>query len=167
MEARDANAIADQLNAIYEPLEMKACQLLYGLHHRIFDPKLSYYSGHYRRAANGEYTRDSFPIPVVEVPGFCDVEINLDSVTVTAKLRRDEALVHSYEKLLKYEFEAYGVREYTHDFYTAGMTIEQLKENIRRSKEKEIGFTFRLDFDIDGERIYEFAKLLRREGFYY
>ena len=95
------------------------------------------------------------------------MEINLDSVTVTAKLRRDEALVLSYEKLLKYEFEAYGVREYTHDFYTAGMTIEQFKENIRRSKEKEIGFTFRLEFEIDGERIYEFAKLLRREGFYY
>ena len=42
-----------------------------------------------------------------------------------------------------------------------------MKENISRSREREIGFCFSLPWDIGGEAMYEFAKLLRREGFYY
>ena len=70
-------------------------------------------------------------------------------------------------KLMKYEFEAYGVEDYTSDYYHSGMTISELKENIRNSDEKEIGFSFRFDFCVDGDTMYEFVKLLRREEFYY
>ena len=47
------------------------------------------------------------------------------------------------------------------------MTIAELKEGISCSGEREIGVCFSLPWDMDGEAMYEFAKLLRREGFYY
>lgn len=166
MEKKLQDVIAE-LNQAYRRLELKGIQMLNGLHHRVFEPKISYYSGHYRRLENGSFTVDAFPIPVVEVKGYCDVEINLDCVTVTTKLRRADALAQSYEKLMKYEFEAYGVEDYTSDFYHPGMTVSELKDSIRDSYEKEIGFSVRFDFDVDGDTMYEFVKLLRREGFYY
>lgn len=159
--------LIDELNQVYWRLEMKGAQMLNGLHHRIFEPKLGYYGGHYRRAEDGGFAMDRFPIPVVEVPGYCDVEIHLDRVVVSAKLRREDALNCSYEMLLPYQFEAYGVEGYLDDLYRPGMTIDELKENIQKSDEREIGFSFEFDFDIAGDAIYEFVKLLRREGFYY
>lgn len=167
MNLKEIQQTAQQLNAVYEPLEEKARQLRLALDRRIFEPQLAYYSGHYRKDADGVYNRDFFPIPVVEVKGFCDVEINLDCVSVTTKLRRDSALTYPYEKLAAYEWEAYGVNDYTSDFYLPGMAAADLKENIRQSREQEISFTFRFDFGTDANEIYEFIKLLRREGFYY
>lgn len=164
---RDMLEVISELNQIYRRLEFKGIQILNGLHHRIFEPRLSYYSGHYRRQEDGSFAVDDFPIPVVEVKGYCDVEINLDSVTVSTKLHRADALAHTYEKLIRYKFEAYGVDDYLSDFYHPGMTIAELKENVRNSDEKEIGFSFQFDFGIDGDTMYEFVKLLRREGFYY
>lgn len=160
--------IAAQLNEIYGPLEMKAMQILFGMQHRIFDPRLCYYSGHYTKTEDGNYQRNCYPIPVIEVQGYCDIEINLDhSITVTAKQKRENALACSYEKIKKYEFEAYGVEDYLQNLCHPGMTISELQENIKKSREKEIGFSFCFGFDTDGDAMYEFVKLLRREGFYY
>ena len=47
------------------------------------------------------------------------------------------------------------------------MTEEELKTAIKKSEEKEIGFSFKFDFDITGNEMYEFVKMLRREGFFY
>lgn len=163
----ETEQVIEQLNSIYSPLERKAHQLLQGLHHRVFDTQLGWYNGHYRMFADGRYHRDSFPIPVIEVKGYCDIEINLDCITATAKLKRTKSLEYSYEKVNSYSFEAYGVEDYLLDFYTTGSTISQMKDAIRLSNETEIGFSFRLDFDVGGDGIYEFVKLLRKEGFYY
>ena len=61
---------------------------------------------------------------------------------------------------------SYGVEDYLSDFYHAGLTVQDLKDNIAKSDEKEIGFSFIFSFDVEGKQIFEFAKLLRREGFY-
>lgn len=45
--------------------------------------------------------------------------------------------------------------------------MQQLLDNLQASEEREIAFSFQFDFDTDGETIYAFVKLLRREGFYY
>lgn len=88
-------------------------------------------------------------------------------MTVSAKLRRTDALERSYDKLVQYEFEVYGVEDYCNGFYHPGMAISEMKDNVRNSDEKEIGFSFRFDFDVDGSTMYEFVNLLRREGFFY
>lgn len=77
------------------------------------------------------------------------------------------ALAFPFEKLAEYEFEAYGVEDYLADFYRPEQTEQDLKENIRICDEKEIGFSFVFPFDVDGKQIFEFAKLLYQEGFYY
>lgn len=85
---------------------------------------------------------------------------------MSAKLKREKALSYSFEKI-KIPFEAYGVEDYLADYYNSGMSFEELRKNIRECGEKEIGFSFLFDWDTDKERLFEFVKFLRREGFYY
>ena len=65
--AKDMQDVITELNQVYRRLELKGIQMLNGLHHRIFEPKLNYYSGHYHRQEDGSFAVDAFPIPVVEV----------------------------------------------------------------------------------------------------
>ena len=104
---------------------------------------------------------------MIDVKGLCDIEIPFDKITISTKLKRNAALEYSFEKFAGCEFEAYGVDDYLTDFYHPGQTVQDLKENIRGCDEKEIGFSFVFPFEVDGKQIFEFVKLLRREGFYY
>lgn len=162
MEERET---IDLLNRVYRRLEGKGTELVRALR-RSFEPTLAWYNGHYRRQDDGSFAVDHFPIPVVEVKGCCDIEIDLDSVTVSARLRREDALSFPCEGLSKYEYEVYGVEDYLGDLYRPGMTAQELTENIRQCPEREIGFSFRFDFGVDGDTMYHFVTLLRREGFY-
>ena len=159
----------DELNEIYRELENQMHRIVapFTLLHKGFDFSCGYYSGHYHKNAEGKYVMDFFPIPVVTVKGLCDIEIDLDKVSVSTKLRREVALNYSYEKLSGYEFEAYGVDEYLDDFYVKGNSYLELVDNIARSKEIEIGFSFLFSEDVGAEEIYKCVKFLRKEGFFY
>lgn len=159
--------LLSELNTAYYRLEMKQAEIVRALFHRIFELESGWYNGHYHKGDNGNWLRESYPIPVIGVKGFCDIEIQFDKISVSAKLKRDIALGYSFEKFAGYEFEAYGVEDYLADFYHAGQTIQKMKDNICACKEKEIGFSFVFPFDVEGKQIFEFVKLLRREGFYY
>lgn len=159
----------DELNQIYKELESRMHRITapFTSLHKGFDFSCGYYRGHYHKDAEGKYVMDFFPIPVVTVKGLCDIEIDLDKISVSTKLRRDVALNYSYEKLTGYEFESYGVDEYLDDFYVRGYSYSELVENISGSKEKEIGFSFLFASDVDAGAVYELVKFLRREGFFY
>ena len=159
----------DELNEIYRELENRMQEIVapFASLHKGFDFSCGYYSGHYHKNAEGKYVMDFFPIPVVMVKGLCDIEIDLDKVSVSTKLRREVALNYSYEKLSGYEFEAYGVDGYLDDFYVKGNSYSELVENIASSKETEIGFSFLFSGDVDAEEIYKCVKFLRKEGFFY
>lgn len=155
------------LNELYQPLEMKAVQMLYGVSHRIFNPHLHYYSGCYTKGTDGSFSCNSYPIPVVTVDGYCDIEIHIDqTITVSTKMKRDHVLQYSFAKLKQYSFDAYDASDRNIILYSYGMTLEELKENAARCDGEEIGFSFYFDFDVGGDAMYEFVKLLRREGFY-
>lgn len=156
-----------EINAAYYRLEMKQAEIAHALFHRIFELESGWYNGHYHKGEDGNWFRESYPIPVICVKGFCDIEIQFDKISISTKLKRDVALAYSFEKFSGYEFEAYGVENYLADFYHAGQTVLEMKENIRTSDEREIGFSFVFPFDIEGKQIREFVKLLRREGFFY
>jgi len=159
----------DELNELYRELENRMHKIIapFASLHKGYDFSCGYYSGHYHKNVEGKYMMDFFPIPVVTVKGLCDIEIDLDKVSVSTKLRREVALNYSYEKLLGYEFEAYGVDEYLDDFYVKGNSYSELVENIASSKEKEIGFSFLFFEDVGAEEIYKCVKFLRKEGFFY
>lgn len=159
--------ILNEINTVYYRLESKQIELVNALSHRMFELESGWYNGHYHEDEAGNWFRESYPIPVIGVKGLCDIEIPFDKITISTKLKRDIALVYSFEKFTEYEFEAYGVEDYLTDFYHSGQTVQELKENIRACDEKEIGFSFVFPFDVDGKKIFEFVKLLQREGFYY
>ncbi|WP_304585088.1 hypothetical protein [Acutalibacter muris] len=48
-----------------------------------------------------------------------------------------------------------------------GMSMETFRENMRKSQEKELGFSFQFDREVGRDKMYEFVRLLREEGFYY
>lgn len=110
---------------------------------------------------------DSYPIPVIGVKGLCDIEIQFEKISVSTKLKRNIALTYSFEKMLKYEFEAYGVEDYLADYYHAGQSIQDMRDNINHCEESEIGFSFTFPIETEGKDLYEFVRLLRGEGFYY
>lgn len=53
-----------------------------------------------------------YPIPVISVKGYCNVEISPDGISVTTKKKRKDALDYSFERLKGYSFEAFGVEGY-------------------------------------------------------
>ncbi len=156
-----------KINAAYSVLEMKRVQIIHALFNRISEVSSGWYNGHYHESADGEWCMDSYPLSVVTVKGICDIEIDFNTVSVSTKLKRERALKYSYDKISRYDFEAYGVEDYLQTFYEPGNTIEEMKSNISRGAEKEIGFAFSFDFDVDEKTIFEFVKLLQMEGFYY
>ena len=156
-----------RMNEIYSALCGKCAQLCQGLTRRAFEVSWGFYNGHQYETPDGGWQMDSYPIPVISVKGLCDVEISLDGVSVTTKKRRGDALAYSFEKFRGRSFEAFGVEGYLDTFYRDGMTIDEMKANIACSQEKEIGFSVSFSWDVDGNEMYEFAKRLRQEGFYY
>ena len=163
----ESNVSLDDLNKLYYRLELKQTELFQGLFHRCFELKRGFYNGNYHRDKSGNYVMEYYPIPIIEVQGLCDVEINVENITVSTKLTKQNAVEYNYGQLEGNSFEAYGVEDYLQDFYEPGMTTEELQAAIKKSEEKEIGFSFKFGFDITGNEMYEFVKMLRREGFYY
>lgn len=157
----------NEINAAYYRLEMKQTEIVHALFHRIFELESGWYNGHYHKNDDGEWCRESYPIPVIGVKGFCDIEIQFDKITVSTKLKRDAVLAYSFEKMACYEFEVYGVEDYLADYYHEGQTIQELKDNVSHCDETEIGFSFVFPFESAGKELFEFVKLLRRERFYY
>ena len=166
MAEMDSDKIAEQLNAIYTPLEMKGYQLLQGLFHRIFEPSIGFYNSYSRKGKDGKIYVDRFPIPVVTVEGLCDIEIHLDSIIVTTKFSRLDAVRKNYTKLERYAFSVCESGNPYDEIWYPEMSIAQIKERMDAWDEKKVCFAFSLDFSMDGDGIYSFAKLLRREGFY-
>ena len=157
----------DSLNEAYSGLEAKHNEIIRALTHRIFELESGWYNGHYQKDPDGKWVRDAYPIPVITVKGLCDIEIQFDRISVSTKLKREMALEYPFDKFMDYEFESYGVEDHLSDYYHAGQSVQELKNNISASSEDEIGLSFLLPHDVTGQKIFEFVKMLRREGFHY
>ncbi len=165
MAVEDAAQKAQLLNSVYAPLEQTGTALVRALTQRGYAAKLAYYGGHYRLGGDGAYHRDCFPLPVVEVAPICDIELNLDGITVSTKLSREDALRGTYGALARYPFEAYGVEDFTSDFYRPGMPLAELKQRIQESGEQQIGFSFCFVVGTDTDTLCALVQLLSQEGF--
>lgn len=162
-----ANELINEINSAYRELELKHAELVHALSHRMFELESGWYNGHYSRTPDSNWRYDSYPIPVISIKGLCDIEISFTELSVSTKLKRTKALDYSYEKIKPYRFEVYGVENYLCDFLKKDQTIDELKQNIKQSDEEEIGFSFFFPHETDGQKLFGFAKLLQREGFYY
>ncbi len=152
------------LNRIYAPLDAQRAQLTAALKEHGFPVEWGFYNGHYHETAPGVYAMDRFPIPVLTVPGLCDVELDLDALSVSTKLRRSDALAHSFAPLAGYHFEAYGVEDYLATYYREGSPLDDLRRAIAQSPETEICFSFSLP--ADAAAVIALLQLLQQQGFY-
>ncbi len=158
----------NELNLVYRKLEEKATELSmpFVKIHSVFKHKIAYFSGHYRKDEHSLYKMDFYPIPVISIKGFCDIEVDVDRVCISTKLSKKDAIAFDYKKLEAYDFEVYGVKNYLDDFYIKGQDINDLKRNIESSKESEIGFSFKFDDNLDADMVYKFVLFLRKSNFY-
>lgn len=151
-----------QLNEIYRELDGKARQIS-----EVVSGAFGYYNGHYHKGVSGNYEMDHFPIPVIALPGVCDIEVDPDGISVTTKLTRENALLFDFGRLAGYDFEAYGVENYLNDFYGAGDTVETMLERIRASEENAIFFSFCFPYEAAADDIEKLVRLVQKEGFFY
>lgn len=156
-----------ELNKAYYQLHLKSTELASGLFHRIFEIESGWYHGKHLINADGQTYMSHFPLSVVSVKGYCDVEVDFDEIIVYTKLARKNAMQYSFEKFKDYPFEAYGTDDYYTNLHSCESTIDEFRTALRNCEEKEIEFRFRFDYSVTGEQMYEFVKLLRREQFYY
>lgn len=159
--------LLEEINALYLRLETKQTQITRALLAQGLCPHSGWYNGHYHRDEAGEWIKEAYPIPVISLEGLCDIELEFDKLSVSAKLTREAALAFAFEELAEYDFEAYGVEDYLADFYHRGSTLQEMKAQIRSCPEAEIGFSFYFPFESDKVRLAEFVQLLRSKGFYY
>ena len=161
--------LLNEINSAYYQLEQKQARIAHALFSRIFNLDFSWYNGYYHKNKSGNWFRESYPIPVIEVKGYCDIEIQFDKISVSTKLKQNMALTYSFEKFIGYEFDAYSINPYwTHSYHhLPGETMQELKDAIRTIDENEITFSFLFPFESEEKLFFEFAKLLRREGFFY
>ena len=91
----------NDLNTAYYRLETKQAEIIHALSHGIFELESGWYNGHYHKGDNDNWVRESYPIPVIEVKGLCDIEIQFDKISVSTKLQRNTVLAYSFEKFDK------------------------------------------------------------------
>ena len=156
-----------QISEFYQRLLNKRFEILLAVTKRTFNVEHGLYTGNYRRTSDGKWWEEAYPIPVIEIRGVCDIEIEPDKVSVSSKLKRGAALEYPLEQLAGYEFEAYDADDFKHELYDAAQGENAFRASIRACGAKEVGFWFIFPFDTKGEQMYEFAKFLRRQGFYY
>lgn len=155
-----------ELNTFYTRLESKVIEIANDICVG-FPLSWGWYNGHFHKDENEKWIREAFPIPVITIDGLCDIEININKITVSTKLSREKALEYHYERFKNAAFESYGIENYLLDFYTSDMVLDDLKDNILKSDENEIGFSFLFDFDEPIVNIKQMLHFIEKEGFYY
>ena len=158
----------NQLNEFYKILDNKGTQIKDILSQCGFDVKMGYFNGHYvDKDCSGNYVKDYYPIPVIEVKGLCDIEIGNSFVGISSKLAINDALNFDYGKLSDYQYEVYGVIDYLGDYYKSGEDVGKLYRNLKKSNETEIGFAFSFESSATAEIILKAVNFLKNNGFYY
>ena len=157
----------EQLNGFYKILDERADQIKIILIDAGFNVEKRYFNGHFDKDASGNYVKDYYPIPVIEVKGLCDIEIVEMHINVSAKISKENAINFDYGKFADCYFEVYGVNDYLADYCKSGEDITNLLKNLEACNEREIGFAFTLEKDCAVDRILKLLTLLKNNGFYY
>ncbi len=154
----------EYLNEVYRALDGRRAAAKAAL--KDFSPKSGYYNGHYYKNESGEYEISYYPIPVVEVRGLCDAEINLENVTVSTKLEKKRIPTFDFSALENVYFECFGVEDYLADLYSSDRPLSELTENVKDFPEDVISFSFTLRKD-DEAGLVKLVSALKQNGFFY
>lgn len=157
----------EALNQFYRPLDDQMRTLLSLLkqwHGKRVVP--GWFNGHYHKDAGGAYQKDVYPIPVISVMGLCDIEIDMDGITITSKLSTEQLQAIDWSNLKGTPFEVYGVEDYLTDYGT-DQNAEELASRAIHSSEKEFFISFSLSLHAPAEQVMDVLEILYDIGFYY
>lgn len=155
------------LNEFYHLLEDKKNEIIQSLKGLNLQMSSGWFNGHYRKTDSGKWEREAFPIPVISIYGFCDIEIHDERLSLSTKMKKENALAFSFVPYTAYEFEAFGVEDYLADYFHSGMTLDDMKEQIEKSGESEIGFAIIVPFDFKNKSLMDLIEKLKTDGFFY
>lgn len=132
------------LNALYEPLFHRAQALQQHLQEGLALPPvcMGFYNGHHHRDEKGTFQKDLYPIPVLELKGLCDVEMDFDRISVTARCNKASALAFPFEDFLDLALEVFGVEDFLTDVCHGNTSPARCREGIRQSRESAFFFSF-------------------------
>lgn len=158
----------DALNRIYEPLILRLQDLMTGLK-MCGEFKLSsgFYNNHSYKNEAGEYVEDCFPIPVVSVEGLCDIEIDIEGISITSKLAKENVLTFDCSKAQCSRLEIYGVEDYLTDYYVSGDNLQDARQKIKECNEQELFYSFYYSDSVETKEICKTVKRLRENNFFY
>lgn len=158
----------DILNRIYAPIVAKSRGLTAALaeHRPAFEIIKGFYNCHYHKNALGEYTADVYPIPVLSIRGLCDIEIDCENISLTAKLAKENITNFDWHKLGGAAFEVYGVKDYLKD-YGDSQNVQAIAARVFSSEEEAFFVTIRFNFNMDNAEIINFIYILQENDFYY
>lgn len=163
-----SNHTRELLNHLYQPLEKRAHEftaMLAGLHGG-FKISSGFFNRHYHKNAAGVYQADAYPIPVISVMGLCDIEIDIDSITLSTKFSKEQIAAFDWNSLGDIRFEVYGVEEYLCDYGNEKDT-DGIKNRALSSAEKEFFVSFFLSTAVTGEDLKRAVEMLQKKHFYY
>ena len=155
------------LNEFYHFLEEKKNEIIQSLKGLNLKMSSGWFNGHYCKTDSGKWEREAFPIPVITIHGICDIEIHDERLSISTKMKKENALAFSFVPYTAYEFEAFGVKDYLADYFHSGMNLDDMKHQIEKSGESEIGFAIIVPFDFNSRNLIELIDKLKADGFFY
>lgn len=158
----------DTLNRLYRPLAQKQRELTAALTRLQAQYQIvhGFFNGHFHKDAAGQYQSDAYPIPVISVMDLCDIEIDIDTVTFTSKLSKDQIVAFDWHVLDGMHFEVYGVEDYLHDYGT-DQNARQISRSVLESDETEFFVSFSFPVCINSEQALALIRTLQNNCFYY
>ena len=166
LNSRDIKVL---LNAVYAPMQERSRQLLDALQIVVpdYEIKSGFYAGHCFQDAQGVYAYEHFPIPVISIAGLCDVEIHVDSTTITSKLRKDQAILYDYTDSTGQKLSVYGVDDYMTDYYRPGKSMAATLADMKDCAEVAFFFTFSFPVNVKADILIGHIINLKGQGFHY
>lgn len=156
------------LNKIYEPLILRLQELIAGLKsHGEFKIASGFFNNHSYKNEVGEYVEDCFPIPVVSVEGLCDIEIDIEGISITSKLTKEKALTFDCSKVQCSRLEIYGVEDYLTDYYAFVDNLQDARQKIKECSELELFYSFYYSDSVETKEICETINRLCENDFFY
>lgn len=158
----------ETLNQCYKELEVRATMILGQLISiRQKEVMLQYFSGHYSKNEQGIYEIENYPIPVISAKNLCDIEINLDQINITTKMKRSDFFQFDLKKLTTYTYELYGVNDYLSTYGSNQSKVDEIIVLIMTTNETEIAFGFTFPNETAPLEFKKFTHMLEHNGFFY
>lgn len=150
----------ETLNTIYEPLYRKSVELRKVLKEIGMNSSLCFHNGHYVRKEM-EWVMEYYPIPLLTISDICDIGFDISHIFVEFRLPRLQALESDFTWLQPFHFEVYGSEDFLTDYYHAGMEIEELKEELSKSREDTICVSVFFSSSAEIDTLREFITTLQ------